>query len=253
MLLEERFTVTAYFWSISILLGLVMWVLIQNRIQNRKVNKFAFIDEILLLTSYVVMIDGGQNEKEITFVKRFLIKEYDEETAIKYVNMLTPLLKKSPSIKPALLRLNFNETESTLVHLLNFLIKITIVDGFLSEKEYKGLLNICQGLGLPRIRLDGMLAMYNYVKEGSEKQEQKKKKNSTNRIIKSKLNQAYLILELIESASEKEIKKSYRKLVILYHPDKLLDLDEKFRKGAKEKFQKLNDAYDLIKEKRGIK
>ena len=56
-----------------------------------------------------------------------------------------------------------------------------------------------------------------------------------------------------DSASESDIKKAYRKLVIKYHPDKVAQLGEEFQKGAKEKFQKVQDAYEKVKESKGIK
>ena len=45
---------------------------------------------------------------------------------------------------------------------------------------------------------------------------------------------------------------SYRKMVKKYHPDKLQDLGEEHLQGAKEKFQSIQDAYEKIKNERGL-
>ena len=37
-----------------------------------------------------------------------------------------------------------------------------------------------------------------------------------------------------------------------YHPDKLEGLGEEHKKGAKEKFQKIQAAYEQIKKERGL-
>ena len=37
-----------------------------------------------------------------------------------------------------------------------------------------------------------------------------------------------------------------------HHPDKLQDLGEEHLKGAKEKFQQIQEAYDKIKKERGM-
>ena len=47
----------------------------------------------------------------------------------------------------------------------------------------------------------------------------------------------YKILEIDKSASQDEIKKSYRKLALKYHPDK---------GGDQDKFKKLNEAYQTL-------
>ena len=64
---------------------------------------------------------------------------------------------------------------------------------------------------------------------------------------------AYLILEIKESATDKDIKKAYRKLVSLHHPDKLINFDESQKKVSKELFLKINEAYDLLKSSRKFK
>ena len=66
------------------------------------------------------------------------------------------------------------------------------------------------------------------------------------------VNSAYQILEITSSANEDEIKKAYRKMAIKYHPDKVSVLGEEFQKAAKEKFQKVQEAYETIKKEKGI-
>jgi DnaJ like chaperone protein len=61
------------------------------------------------------------------------------------------------------------------------------------------------------------------------------------------------ILEIEESATEAEIKKAYRKMAVKYHPDKVSTLGEEFQKAAREKFVKVQEAYEIIKKQRGIK
>ena len=92
-----------------------------------------------------------------------------------------------------------------------------------------------------------ILAMYNFQSGGEYN---KKTINNHNGVS---LESAYQILGINSSSDEAEIKKAYRKLAIKYHPDKVSQLGEDFQKGAKEKFQKVQDSYEKIKEARGIK
>jgi molecular chaperone DnaJ len=59
----------------------------------------------------------------------------------------------------------------------------------------------------------------------------------------------YEILGVSKDASDSEIKKSYRKLSIKYHPDKQSSKTESEKKEAEDKFKELNEAYSVLKDK----
>ena len=63
---------------------------------------------------------------------------------------------------------------------------------------------------------------------------------------------AYKILEIDRTASISEIKAAYRTMAKKYHPDKLQHMDEAYQKGAQEKFQKVQDAYEQLQKERGF-
>lgn len=56
----------------------------------------------------------------------------------------------------------------------------------------------------------------------------------------------YDILGVSKSASQEEISKSYKNLVLKNHPDKFTD--EKEKSAAQVKFQAINEAYDVLKD-----
>lgn len=58
-----------------------------------------------------------------------------------------------------------------------------------------------------------------------------------------KINEARKLLELEENASLEEIKKSYRRLSLKYHPDRCKEED---KKNCEEMFKKINHAMDVI-------
>lgn len=65
--------------------------------------------------------------------------------------------------------------------------------------------------------------------------------DGTNDIDKDK--DYYKILGVDEKANEDEIKKAYRRMSMLHHPDKNGNTDE-----SKQKFQELNNAYEILSE-----
>ena len=63
---------------------------------------------------------------------------------------------------------------------------------------------------------------------------------------------AYRILEISPSANDAEVKKAYRTMAKKYHPDKLQSKEPALIKGAQEKFQEVQKAYDEIQKQRGM-
>ena len=61
--------------------------------------------------------------------------------------------------------------------------------------------------------------------------------------------QYYAVLGLEKGATFEEIKKSYRKLCLQYHPDKVAHLGEEFKRVAEEKMKDINVAYGYFEKK----
>ncbi len=62
----------------------------------------------------------------------------------------------------------------------------------------------------------------------------------------------YKTLGVQKNSSDAEIKKAYRKMAKKYHPNKVAHLGTEHQKGAEEKFKKVQEAYILIKKRRGL-
>jgi DnaJ like chaperone protein len=69
-----------------------------------------------------------------------------------------------------------------------------------------------------------------------------------------KLEQAYKVLEAAPADSDQEIVKAYRRQLSRHHPDKLKanGLPDSMIEHAKQRTQQIIEAYELIKERRGI-
>ena len=76
--------------------------------------------------------------------------------------------------------------------------------------------------------------------------------NNTNKLT---INEAYVILSVDKSLTDKELKRAYRRLLAQHHPDKLVakGLPEEMTKIANEKTQEIISAYELIKKHRGMR
>ena len=63
----------------------------------------------------------------------------------------------------------------------------------------------------------------------------------------------YEILGITKEATNDEVKKAYKKMAMKHHPDKVAGMGGEVTRKATEKFQAINEAYETIKNQRGIK
>jgi DnaJ like chaperone protein len=69
-----------------------------------------------------------------------------------------------------------------------------------------------------------------------------------------RLEQAYEVLEIASSATDEEVAKAYRRQLSRHHPDKLKanGLPESMLEHAKRRTQQIIEAWDLVRERRGL-
>ena len=67
------------------------------------------------------------------------------------------------------------------------------------------------------------------------------------------LEESYRILGVSPSATDDEVRQAYRRLALMYHPDRMATRDEASRQQAEKMFQLINQAHDRIWYARGMK
>eukprot|EP01090_Pellita_catalonica_P016622 TRINITY_DN480_c0_g1_i3.p1 TRINITY_DN480_c0_g1~~TRINITY_DN480_c0_g1_i3.p1 ORF type:complete len:123 (-),score=25.49 TRINITY_DN480_c0_g1_i3:123-491(-) len=120
-------------------------------------------------------------------------------------------------------------SHATRLQLLHFLFGIAKADGQVTSVEEEEIRKIASYLYINEYDYSSIKAMF-YDESDS----------------------AYKMLEITKESTNDEVKKAYRRMAKKYHPDKLQNLGEEHKKGAKEKFQKIQAAYEQIKKERGI-
>jgi len=121
---------------------------------------------------------------------------------------------------------------------MGFLIQLAFVDGEVSQSEEDILVTIAKALEFDP---NAYHAIFNQFEEMIK-----------NIHPKANLNDAYKLLGVNENDDMTTIKKAYRKLIRRYHPDiiKSQNKDEDYMQEATAKTQEINQAYEMIKEKR---
>ncbi len=204
---------------------------------------------LMMLSSVVMKADGVTLKSELNFVKKFFTQQFGEVRAQEYIRQLKTYLDQNISIEKVSEIIDENINQSSKVQLLHYLIGIAVADGEMSNNELQVLKRIARSMRIGDQTFMSILAMFNFQRQGGGYHRQ------TNTINNNgvSLDNAYKVLEVGPNSSEADIKKAYRKLAVKYHPDKVAQLGEEFQQGAKEKFQKVQDSYEKIKESRGIK
>lgn len=216
-----------------------------------KQNSFEFGRYLMMLTSLVIKADGKTLKSELNFVKSFFVQQFGEEHAKKHVLNLKKYLETNLSLEKVTREIEKNLSGSSKIQLMHYLLGIANADGEISNSELDVIRRIAHELNIPTRTFDSILAMFYYKNNtnGGYNNYQNNSKPTSQYNISS----SYKILGLEQTATPEEVKKAYRKLAVKYHPDKAAQLGPEFQKGAKENFQKVQEAYENIKEYKGIK
>jgi DnaJ like chaperone protein len=218
---------------------------------KKQTNSFDFGRYLMMLSSIVIKADGRTLKSELNFVKKFFVQQFGEENAKKHVLNLKKYLDTNLSLDKIAREIEKSLNGSSKIQLLHYLLGIAKADGEISNSELIVIKNIAKALNIPSRTFDSILAMFHYQSSG--KNNYNNNQNNAQRNPQYNISSSYQILGLPKTATPEEVKKSYRKLVVKYHPDKVAQLGPEFQKGAKENFQKVQEAYDNIKEYKGIK
>lgn len=188
-----------------------------------------YVMSLLVLTAAVMKADGRVLKSELEYVKKFLVHNFGWDSAQEATKMLRDLLQQTIPVNEVCRQIKQNMNYSARLQLLHFLFGIAQADGAVDPNERDLIAYISTEMGITSKDFESIQAMF--VRD---------------------TNADYKILEIEPSASDVELKKAYRRMAMKYHPDKVSHLGDDFQKAAKEKFQKVNQAYESIKKERKI-
>ena len=185
---------------------------------------------LLSLAAIVIKADGKVDERELRFVRNYFIANYGEEYASTIFSKFnTEVNKKSQNLNELTRLFVQGARYETRLQILHFLFGIANADGHIAEIEIQKIQQIARALELRNVDFESIKAMF----------------------VKS-ADKAYKILEISPEATDVEVKKAYRTMAKKYHPDKIQSSDPALKKGAQEKFQQVQAAYETIQKERGI-
>jgi DnaJ like chaperone protein len=203
--------------------------------QTESHNRFVWLLVHLLI--HTAKVDGQITRDEIQTIHRFFQQNLRyNQTQMSWVKELIKEATNSSQSLDSLL----HEFKSTFAYeprliLLELVYQILYTKSSVSEAELQLPRYIASFLDISEYDQRTFEAKYKYRNEHSA---------ATSRDIEGK---HYATLGLAKGATADEIKKSYRKLSMQYHPDKVSHLGDEFKSIAEEKMKEINAAYDFLK------
>lgn len=188
-----------------------------------------FAASLLVLSAAVMKSDGQTLKSELDFVKKFLVAQFGENKALEQIQLLKEILKQDIPLHDVCVQIKHFMPHAQRLQIIHYLFGISKADGHVHVKELDTIHTIANYLGVSAADFTSLKAMYF-----------------------RDVDRDYKILEIESTATVEEIKKAYRKMAVKFHPDKVLDLGEEVQRAAKEKFQKVQEAYENIKKQRGF-
>lgn len=184
----------------------------------------------LVLIAAVIKADGKVKDSELDFVKKYLVRTFAWNGADEAFGILQGMLGQNIDVDPVAAQIRENMDYASRLELLHLLYGVALADGNFSPLEKRLIERIASTMGIRMHDARSIGAMF----------------------VQKSNREPYGILNVEPSATDEEIKRSYRALALKFHPDKVAHLGEDYRQQAEEKFRKLNEAYESIKESRGI-
>ena len=197
---------------------------------SQRLSQNDFATALLILSAAVMKADGKILKSELDYVKQFFKQQFSSHLSSKYISDFKDILKKDFVLSDVCSTINGSMPIRQRSLLIQYLFGIAQADGFVSDSEMKVIQRISSYFRISSIEFEQIKSLF--YKDVSS---------------------YYKVLGIDESASNDEVKKAYRKMAIRHHPDKFSQLGEEQQKAAKNKFQKIQEAYEHIKKERYIK
>ncbi len=188
-----------------------------------------YVTSLMVLVTAVVRADGKIVQSEIDYVKRHLYASYGQDMAHRSVYMIKQMMHQQIPVQEVSIQMGQRLNKASCIQIIRFLFGVAYADGYLDENERIIIIKIAKNMGIDDANIKSIHSIFRPAADNS-----------------------YLTLGISKNASNDEIKRAYRKLALKYHPDKVDSLDHKAKKEAQQKFQKISEAYNKIKQERGL-
>ncbi len=188
-----------------------------------------FVISVLVLFAKVMKADGKLLKSELDYVKTFLKQQFGVQQTKDLMSVFKDILEQEYPLRDVCRQIQRSMDHPSRLELIHILYGLSASDGHVHPKEIQVIQTISNYLNVNKNDYESIKAMFSKDEKA-----------------------IYKILEVSPSATNDDIKRSYRKMANKYHPDKVAHLGKEMQNLAEEKFKAVNDAYQQLKKDRNI-
>jgi len=197
--------------------------------------QFTFFVAVFSMLAKLVKSDGQISRGELDTIQRFMLYDLglEPQSRMFAVNVFNAALQSPNTFEEFASQFygQFHSEPQLLEMMVDILLRVAVADGAMSTTE--------EQLIRTAVRIFGFSeATYEKIRS---------------RYVQT-FDRYYAVLGVKPSDSNETIKSRYRKLVMEYHPDRVVakGLPEEFGKFAQDKFREIQEAYEKIRKERGF-
>lgn len=211
-----------------------------------------FFESTFLVMGHLAKADGRVSEQEIQAARSVMHRmQLGPEDVRRAIELFTA--GKQPDFRPgpqaARLRRACGFQPALLRTFMEIQLDLALSKGQIAPREREVLWTVAAELGIGRVELAQLEAVMR-----ASRSFRRGRTDAASRPRRS-LDEAYKVLGLDSTATDREVKTAYRRLLNQHHPDKLASrgLPESMLEVAKERTREIRSAYELIRDRRGLK
>jgi DnaJ like chaperone protein len=219
------------FWGFSFYIKRKVSEYEQGQTEARK----NFVSLLVHILVKIAQFDGTATKAELQAISNFFRTHlrYNQEQMYWVKELIKDASSNTDSLETLLSQFRESFAYEPRLILVELVYQVLFTNHHVSDHELELAQNIAEYLNILNYDLLTIQSKYIHRRKAAATKEE----------------EYYEILGLQAGTDFEQIKKSYRKLSMKYHPDKVGHLGEEFRKVAEEKMKEINGAYHHFKTK----
>ncbi len=203
--------------------------------------------QILTLLVAVAEVDGEAGQQERGLIRQFLLERFSDPAIQRQLNTWNhgaiPASQLGPLVHKLRLQLSSPECETVFF----WCCLIALIDRKFDTREHEILQLVAKHLGMPPYHARRIFhhAKHRIMLEEESSNDRFGRQQSRPQ-ARSRESRAFEILGLSEGASKDEVRARHRELVKKYHPDAHSHLGPIAAQEATERFQEVQEAYEIL-------